>query len=134
MVKMMGEEPHYLSFPNYSKNYLTTLSYSLNIYSISCTMGWNPFSTCILVFVLLLNCKKKKFWMFTNRKYLFYDLESLLHHHRVVDTGILSQISNMNFQFWLFGIVGLPNKKIQITLSILLLKVVFLCFHEQFLP
>ena len=48
----------------------------------------------------------------------------------VVDRGILSHISNMNFQFWAgFGQSGLQReKKIQTAMRILL----FFCFHGQY--
>ena len=54
--------------------------------------------------------------------------------HRVVERGILSHISNMNFQFW--AVLGSRDcrerKKIQTAISMLLLRTIF--FKYFFLP
>ena len=50
--------------------------------------------------------------------------------HRLVERGILSHISNMNFQFWsaVLGSWGCREKKIQTSKSMLLLKTVLYVF------
>ena len=52
--------------------------------------------------------------------------------HRLVDRGILSHISIMNFQFRaVWGSRGCREKKIKTAKSMLLLRAILICFQGQ---